>query len=359
MAHSRYASTYSKKHRAEAAASTASDYMATKPTTDIDRMACLNAAAGDEAPMTPAPAVPVDEIRLAQIEARRRSHTEWCRKNYARTRDNVLAASKRWRDKNRERLLADSRRRYQERKSNPEHVERRREQAKKRYRDNKSGVRDKTRAHNKTVAHRYCVYRAQAKRSGRTFNITREQFAGWFFADACSYCGTARVDPDTLGVDRFDNDIGYEPENCRACCSTCNYMKADIDMDTFLARCRSVCTVSMNGPPTLTTAQEEALPITRKDKGKTDALCQYRYGAAKRGYEFVLGRHDFMRLIDEPCHYCWTARGGVDRVNNTLGYRLSNCVPCCGVCNRMKGKLAKHDFVAQCAKIIAFYPTTQ
>lgn len=356
MAHSRYRSTYRKKHRT--APSAANDCTPAESVVAMDRTACREIATDSHAPTTLAPAAPTDEIKLAKIEARKQYQRDWQKKNYARNRDSLLAAAKRRRDENREKTLADSIRRYQQRKSDPEHVERRREQAKKRYRDNKSGVRDKTRVYNKTVAHRYCVYRAQAKRVGRTFNITREQFAAWFFADACFYCGTARVDPDTLGVDRFDNNIGYEPENCRACCSTCNYMKIDNDMDTFLARCRAICGVSMNGPPALTTAQKEALPITRKDKGKTDALCQYRYGAAKRGYEFVLERHDFMRLIDEPCHYCWMARGGIDRVDNALGYRLSNCVPCCGVCNRMKGKLTKHDFIAQCAKIIAFYPTT-
>jgi hypothetical protein len=53
------------------------------------------------------------------------------------------------------------------------------------------------------------------------------------------------------------------------------------------------------------------------------------------------------------CHYCeneisWDAynpscRHNLDRKNNSLGYSLENCVPCCAVCNRAKGNLFTYE----------------
>jgi hypothetical protein len=42
---------------------------------------------------------------------------------------------------------------------------------------------------------------------------------------------------------------------------------------------------------------------------------------------------------------------GVDRVNNDFGYSIDNCVSCCKVCNRMKGKKTVAEFVAFCSAI--------
>jgi hypothetical protein len=48
----------------------------------------------------------------------------------------------------------------------------------------------------------------------------------------CHYCGM----PDSRGIDRMDNDLGYHKENCVSCCKTCNYMKRGEKYDAFLAR---------------------------------------------------------------------------------------------------------------------------
>jgi len=42
---------------------------------------------------------------------------------------------------------------------------------------------------------------------------------------------------------------------------------------------------------------------------------------------------------------------GVDRVNNKIGYRVDNCVPCCSVCNIMKNTLGVADFLAHVQRI--------
>lgn len=75
-----------------------------------------------------------------------------------------------------------------------------------------------------------------------------------------------------------------------------------------------------------------------------------------RGYEFKLTMEQVEQLIKQNCHYCGsepknikTIRlkthtkvlryNGIDRMNNDVGYVLSNVVPCCRNCN-----IAKHTY---------------
>lgn len=87
----------------------------------------------------------------------------------------------------------------------------------------------------------------------------------------------------------------------------------------------------------------------------------YKRNAEKRGYDFNLDKEQFKNLTQQNCHYCKTPPlqeskstqrkfvqiykyNGIDRVDNTQGYNLTNCVPCCKICNRAKGNLALQEF---------------
>jgi hypothetical protein len=66
--------------------------------------------------------------------------------------------------------------------------------------------------------------------------------------------------------------------------------------------------------------------------------------AKKRNLSFILSFEEFKKLIILPCYYCGVslqreAGGGLDRINNdiSIGYTLSNVVPCCGRCNKARG----------------------
>lgn len=77
----------------------------------------------------------------------------------------------------------------------------------------------------------------------------------------------------------------------------------------------------------------------------------YRAHAQKKGREFSLTESQALALFGGNCHYCGAtpsqrySRGrtngvfvynGIDRVDNSEGYVLSNCVSCCKNCNRAK-----------------------
>jgi hypothetical protein len=109
------------------------------------------------------------------------------------------------------------------------------------------------------------------------------------------------------------------------------------------------------------------LPLGAAVKRQRYLLCAN--GAKQRGYGFDITFEEFVRLSEQNCHYCgrvpytpavigystWV-KNGIDRVDNTKGYTLDNCVPCCKVCNRMKNVLGYVDFIAHCQMVSARHP---
>ena len=102
-------------------------------------------------------------------------------------------------------------------------------------------------------------------------------------------------------------------------------------------------------------------PILKKKKvskffkttfNKTRALkfrCQYK------NIELDLTDSEIARLFNTRCIYCSDPAGeklnGIDRVDNKKGYTRGNCVPCCSMCNYMKGKYRVEEFIKKCQQI--------
>jgi hypothetical protein len=94
-------------------------------------------------------------------------------------------------------------------------------------------------------------------------------------------------------------------------------------------------------------------------------ISDYKGNAKRRGYIYNLNNEDFKVLTQKPCTYCGAepsgikikgTRGfyiynGIDRVDSTLGYELSNVVPCCWICNRCKSNFSVIDFLSHVEKI--------
>ena len=92
----------------------------------------------------------------------------------------------------------------------------------------------------------------------------------------------------------------------------------------------------------------------------------YKQGAERRGLEFSLTFDEFKKLVFGDCFYCGAEPtqiyrhtryvtslryNGIDRVENPIGYRESNCVSCCKNCNQMKSNLSKKEFFQIVLKI--------
>ena len=72
--------------------------------------------------------------------------------------------------------------------------------------------------------------------------------------------------------------------------------------------------------------------------------------ALVRGYDNTLTFEQFKHICEQPCYYCGAApqkrstgliKNGIDRFDNSIGYTLENCVPCCPMCNTIK---MQHDY---------------
>ncbi len=78
--------------------------------------------------------------------------------------------------------------------------------------------------------------------------------------------------------------------------------------------------------------------------------CEYKRSARRRNIEFTLSEKEFKKLIKDNCYFCgqspinlMRSKGGnmlyngIDRIDNSKGYIIDNCVTCCKVCNLAKG----------------------
>jgi Domain of unknown function (DUF5664) len=73
----------------------------------------------------------------------------------------------------------------------------------------------------------------------------------------------------------------------------------------------------------------------------SSSWCSGRGQAKKKGLEWTISLEEFSSLRSKPCYYCGgelPLRGsGLDRLDNSWGYRSGNVVPCCTSCNRVRG----------------------
>lgn len=69
--------------------------------------------------------------------------------------------------------------------------------------------------------------------------------------------------------------------------------------------------------------------------------------AKTRNLDCPITREEFYQLSVQPCYYCGLnddSVRGLDRFDNSIGYRLDNVVPCCKHCNVAKNALSYEDF---------------
>lgn len=86
----------------------------------------------------------------------------------------------------------------------------------------------------------------------------------------------------------------------------------------------------------------------------------YMRHAKMKKFEFELSFENFSHLTSNNCYYCGIKPeklssfkdsngqciyNGIDRVDNSRGYTLDNCVPCCETCNRAKRILSEKEFL--------------
>jgi len=93
-------------------------------------------------------------------------------------------------------------------------------------------------------------YKNRAKEKNRKWDLTKEEFR-YLTKQNCYYCGkipsqNARKNSRFNGIyiynglDRLDNKIGYIKKNVVSCCGRCNFAKAGLSYDEFIAWIKKV-----------------------------------------------------------------------------------------------------------------------
>lgn len=98
----------------------------------------------------------------------------------------------------------------------------------------------------------------------------------------------------------------------------------------------------------------------------------YKAAAKRRGLVFKLTKDEFRALTQQNCFYCGSQpreikrptgtltstclANGIDRVDNQIGYVMTNVVPCCFDCNHAKATLSQKQFLELANKVAQRHP---
>ncbi len=76
-------------------------------------------------------------------------------------------------------------------------------------------------------------------------------------------------------------------------------------------------------------------------------LSDYKSRAKDKNLEWQLTDDEARNYFNSKCNYCNTLNNynGIDLVDSTIGYIKNNVVPCCSICNIMKGTKSPKDFI--------------
>ncbi|MFA5048406.1 MAG: hypothetical protein WC516_05295 [Patescibacteria group bacterium] len=86
---------------------------------------------------------------------------------------------------------------------------------------------------------KFNTYKRVSKKRNKIFNITFEEFLS-FWQKPCFYCGS---EIETIGLDRIDNNKGYELENVVSCCKRCNTAKSNMTYKEFIELCKRIASI--------------------------------------------------------------------------------------------------------------------
>lgn len=156
----------------------------------------------------------------------------------------------------------------------------------------------------------------------------------------CMYCGVG----DNINIDRVINTDDYSLENGVPCCTICNHMKRELQVDKFIAHRNRIVQY-----------QTYQIHVPAEQDGSLQRMfSKYHNSALKRGIDWSLSKEQFELLtrICSSCFFCGDSENfmGVDRKDNSVGYTVTNSVSCCKMCNYFKWDLSVDAFIEKCKR---------
>lgn len=94
---------------------------------------------------------------------------------------------------------------------------------------NKEHKKNRDKIYNQSPPGKFNSYKNNAKKRNINFNLIFSEFI-LFWQKPCQYCGS---EIETIGLDRIDNNIGYELNNVCSCCEKCNLAKRTMNVEEW------------------------------------------------------------------------------------------------------------------------------
>jgi len=88
----------------------------------------------------------------------------------------------------------------------------------------------------KSAVGRYKKCKQSALDRGKDWSLALEEFKS-FWQKPCAYCGDI---VETVGLDRVDNNVGYQVDNLVSCCCFCNVAKNNHSREFFLDKVKKI-----------------------------------------------------------------------------------------------------------------------
>lgn len=197
-------------------------------------------------------------------------------------------------------------------------------------------------------------YKYRAKKDNIKWELTDEE-AIKLFNEPCFYCHkNSDMSGEIIfrvGIDRLDNNEGYIAGNVCSCCTICNFMKLNAELDTFIYRCIHIASHN----ELISEELRNFYPEVFYDV----STISYRTHVAKakdRGIEQHLSKEQYDDIVHHNCYLCGKSpsnehKNGIDRFDNSLPYVFENCRSCCGCCNFIKNKFPFEEILFRCTQV--------
>jgi|WetSurMetagenome_2_1015567.scaffolds.fasta_scaffold132721_3 hypothetical protein len=84
-----------------------------------------------------------------------------------------------------------------------------------------------------------------------------------------------------------------------------------------------------------------------RDRNVGRRFLKSKRSAIKRKLEWLITENEFQELSYKDCYYCnnklenrkYSTGAALDRIDNSIGYIISNVLPCCATCNYLRGDI--------------------
>lgn len=293
----------------------------------------------------------LNKARAVEENRPERDRTEWS-KDY-HSRPEVKERKREWREENSEKVK-EYYRSYRDRKlveDGPEYMIRAREnqiQWRKKNPDRHQAIQERSK---NSFKYKIGYYKLSSEEKGVMWELSDDDVKIMFESE-CWYCG---AQDDLNGLDRLDSDGPYSSDNTRSCCTMCNFSKGGLSVERFVSQSARIVTFICDESYDMC---ETLFENINYESPSGEFFQDYKNKAKKRNITCELSEEQYEEIVMQNCYLCGNSPEGwcgIDRRDNTVGYVIDNCFPCCNLCNMMKRDETYDSFIERCKDIVSTF----